>query len=118
MNINFKDLKGKAKDMIHSAATGAGDILISAGEWTKEHPEAATILAGGVSIAVKEGRRINKANRAREEEKRRRRTIYDHSVNTWYDLKRDLTNEDRSRISERKRNGEPLDVILKSMRLI
>lgn len=114
MKFDFKYVKDMAKDTFRKGASAVGDGLIAAGEWTKEHPEAAAIGATALSVGLKEVHRIKKSS----DEARKDKSIYDHSLNTRWDTKRKLTNRDRTEIAARRREGEPLDKILKDMGLI
>lgn len=93
------------------------------GEWAKEHKKevaaitTAVVIAGVKIIGTKMYRKLNPTN-AQIERDRIDHTYYDPSSGLHWDLKRRLTNLERSRVDEARRNGTPVYDILKAMKVL
>nr|DAF76581.1 MAG TPA: hypothetical protein [Caudoviricetes sp.] len=93
------------------------------GEWAKEHKKEVSIITtiaavtGIKIIGTKMYRKLNPTN-AQIERDRIDHTYYDPSSGLHWDLKRRLTNLERSRVDEARRNGTPVYDILKAMKVL
>lgn len=76
---------------------------------------AALGIAGSINKGIN---RIERRNVVRREENLKNRYIYDRSLGFYYKCKRDLRPNELLEIDARKRKGEPLGSILRSMNLI
>ena len=76
-------------------------------------------LAAAVSLETsKLIRECMRHHRTNKEIKYKERTIYDHSLGRYVELKRKLTPEQALTIEERRANGEKLHMILNDMNLL
>lgn len=74
---------------------------------------APVVLGAGTTVA----KTIDQNRRIKEEKNLKERFIYDRSLGTYYELRRQPKQSEYLEISRRKSNGEPLGKILKDMRL-
>lgn len=101
----------------------AKEAFRKTGEWAKEHKKevaaitTAVVIAGVKIIGTKMYRKLNPTN-AQIERDRIDHTYYDPSSGLHWDLKRRLTNLERSRVDEARRNGTPVYDILKAMKVL
>lgn len=101
----------------------AKEAFRKTGEWAKEHKKEVSIItmiatATGIKIiGTKMYRTLNPTN-AQIERDRIDHTYYDPSSGLHWDLKRRLTNLERSRVDEARRNGTPVYDILKAMKVL
>lgn len=77
----------------------------------------AVAIAGVKIVGTKMYRKLNPTN-AQIERDRIDHTYYDPSSGLHWDLKRRLTNLERSRVDEARRNGTPVYDILKAMKVL
>lgn len=77
----------------------------------------AVVIAGIKIIGTKMYRKLNPTNTQIERD-RIDHTYYDPSSGLHWDLKRRLTNLERSRVDEARRNGTPVYDILKAMKVL
>lgn len=91
-------------------------------EWVKENPQAAAILAGGVTavagVAKKGIRAIDKHASLRQEKSNKERYVYDHSLNMYLKTKRPLNRKDVERINAQRKTGKKLSEILEELDLL
>lgn len=101
----------------------AKEAFRKTGEWAKEHKKEVSIITtiaavtGIKIIGTKMYRKLNPTN-AQIERDRIDHTYYDPSSGLHWDLKRRLTNLERSRVDEARRNGTPVYDILKAMKVL
>lgn len=92
-------------------------------EWAKNHKKevafiTTTVAVTGIRIiGTKVYRKLNPTNTQIERD-RIDHTYYDPSSGLHWDLKRRLTNLERSRVDEAIRNGTPVYDILKAMKVL
>ena len=114
---NGKEVKPTLKEMLTDtlkAAKVKGKELVS---WAKEHKEE---IATASTIAAAAYGFIKKKQPTQYERERNRidHTYYDPSSGMHWQLTRPMTNQERGRIQQRKKNGEDMYYILFSMGLI
>ena len=115
----FDKIKNWVGDKFTEAKTRIGIGLWKAKEWAEEHPEqAATITATLIGATGVTMRRMNRDVRERREERQQARKIYDHSLGSFWYLKRVPTPTEKIRIERLRRRGLPYGDILRSMNLI
>jgi len=111
--IDFKKLKrAKRRATIR-------ENLKSLGQWACENKEisipSGVALIGGASKLASSMMRKHAVNKEIDFKKR---TIYDHSLGRYVELKKPLTSEQSLTIEQRRKNGESLHVILNDMNLL
>lgn len=104
--------KEKAKKFLSQAKEKVSDVV----DWGIENPKeafaAATGLAGAVFGLTK---MLPKKTATQKERERIDTTYYDPSTGLHWELTRKLTNAERARLAESKRNGIPVERILSQM---
>ena len=104
--------KEKAKKLLSQAKEKATEIV----DWGVENPKeafaAATGLAGAIFGVAK---MLPKKTETQKERERIDTTYYDPSTGLHWELTRKLTNAERARLAESKRNGIPVERILSQM---
>ena len=104
--------KEKAKKLLSQAKEKAGEIV----DWGVENPKeafaAATGLAGAVFGLTK---MLPKKTTTQKERERIDTTYYDPSTGLHWALTRKLTNAERARLAEAKRQGVPVERVLSQM---
>lgn len=102
----------KAKKFLSQAKEKVSDVV----DWGIENPKeafaAATGLAGAVFGLTK---MLPKKTATQKERERIDTTYYDPSTGLHWELTRKLTNAERARLAESKRNGIPVERILSQM---
>lgn len=95
------------------------DTKVKVKEFWEENRDYIVVLApviiGAGSAAVKA---IERDQRIKEEKDLKERYIYDRSLGTYYEMRRQPKQSEYAEISRRKSNGESLGEILKDMRLM
>ena len=87
-------------------------------EYVEQHPIGTIIVTTmGVKLLTMGINGIVKVAGARAEAKQLN-TMYDHSLNTRWQLKRPLTNEENVQLEMRRANGERIGDILDSMKVL
>ena len=90
--------------------------------WVKENPQTAltalVATAGVVKGVTRMSSRALTAYATNKEIKFKERTIYDHSLGRYVELKHKLTPTEALTIEERRANGEKLHMILNDMNLL
>ena len=105
--IDCRTWKQKLKDGFRNAV-----------EFVEEHPIGTIIVASmGVKVLTMGINGMIKVVGARAEAKQLN-TMYDHSLNTRWQLKRPLTNEENVILEQRKAAGEKTGDILESMKVL
>lgn len=104
--------KEKAKKFLSQAKEKATEIV----DWGVENPKeafaAATGLAGAVFGLTK---MLPKKTATQKERERIDTTYYDPSTGLHWELTRKLTNSERARLAEAKRQGVPVERVLSQM---
>ena len=75
------------------------------------------IVFGTITWGIKIAKML-KGSAADRHEDRMDKTYYDPSTGLHWDLKRDMNNSERIELSQRKRNGEFVEDILRDMRIL
>lgn len=90
--------------------------------WIRNNPESFVAILGAsiplVSAIDKMFYRNYRKYENRKESRKEDRYIYDRSTGLHYYTRRRMSPNDKLEIERRKRNGEPMGLILRSMRLI
>lgn len=94
-------------------------------DWVTSHQEGIGIALGGLMVVaglvrpmiVTIRRNANMAQ-AKAEAQSKRLRVYDRSMNHWWYLRRELTNEEWSKVNEQKASGERLGDILQKMKVL
>lgn len=91
-------------------------------QWAITHKdEAAAIATTGVAALtaiLKTAKYVDRKLDQRQNQKLHDLEMYDHSLGLYHHLKHKLRPDEIQEISKRRRNGEPLAVILHDMRLV
>lgn len=116
-----RTLKEKIRDKFSEVKTALKNKAGEAVRWVADHGE--TILkVTPILLAIATGTvkfiKAVRGSAADRHEDRMRKCYYDPSSGFHWDLKRNLTNEERIEISRRKREGEFTEDILTSMRVL
>lgn len=116
-----RSFKEKLRDKLSEMKVGLKNKAGEAWRWILDHAE--TILKiTPVLLAIATGTvkfiRTVRGSAADRHEDRMKKCYYDPSSGFHWDLKRNLTNEERIEISRRKREGEFTEDILESMRVL
>lgn len=115
----FDKLKIWVEDKITAAKARVDIGLWKAKEWVKDHPEQTAMIAttaiGATGVIIK---RMDRNARERREEKQQARKIYDHSLGSFWYLKRVPSPAEKIQIERRRKQGEPYGDILRSMDLV
>ena len=103
------------------AARKVKEKAVGAFYWGVDHRvEIAAVTSGVIALvgATSTVVRCVKPSAVTLHDRRVVRTYYDPSTGMHWDLRRKSTNADRIQLMERRRNGERIEDILKSLRLI
>lgn len=85
----------------------------------KDHPTEALALGTTlIGSAVGLARRADRKKDLREQQRLREEYIYDRSLGSYWKTRRKLSNSEKLEIERRRRQGESLGEILRSMRLL
>lgn len=114
-------LKDKVTRLWGNAKCWCSNRLGEAKRWAEDHwmdllkaiPYVLSAVAGGIKIA-----KMLKGSAADRHEDRMNKVYYDPSTGLHWDLKRNMTNAERSELMSRKRGGEFTEDILKDMRIL
>lgn len=88
-------------------------------DFTTEHWREILVGICGVAAAGEAvGNGLNRLARHRENKMKHQNYCYDRSLGHYWELRRDPSNAEWTEINTRKKNGESLFDILKSMRLL
>lgn len=101
MKAKVEELKNKVKDFV------------------AEHPtESLAFVATAIGATVTHVRRLDRKKDLREQQRLREEYIYDRSLGSYWKTRRKLSNAEKLEIERRRRSGESLGEILRSMRLL
>ena len=115
----FDKIKNWVEDKTAEVKVRISTGLWKASEWIHDHPEqAATITATLIGATGVTLRRMNRDARERREERQQAKKIYDHSLGSFWYLKRVPTPTEKIRIERLRRRGLPYGDILRSMNLV
>ena len=115
--VNIDDFKKEAK--IRKLKAKVEEIKNKAVDFVADHPTEALALATTlVGSVVGLARRADRKKDLREQQRLREEYIYDRSIGDYYHTRRKLTNAEKLEIDRRRRQGESLGEILRSMRLL
>lgn len=110
--FKLEEKKRKAKEKISNAFN-------TVKEWTSEHPtETVALITGVLSAGVGLAKRHDRRKSMQEVKDLKDLYIYDRSFGGYLKTRRPRTANENAEIARRKRNGEPLDLILRDMRLL
>ena len=105
--VDYRTFGQKVKDGFHNVV-----------EYVEQHPIGTIIVASmSVKLLTMGINGVVKVAGARAEAKQLN-TMYDHSLNTRWQLKRPLTNEENVILEQRRANGEKMGDILDSMKVL
>lgn len=126
MNVTVIDKDGKEvksfKDTLKEYAKKAWDgikaAVKAASDWCRKHRGEAIMLASILFTLLKRTMKTAAIRNAEKERNRIDTTYYDPSTGLHWQLRRKPTNRERMIFSERKRQGEPAEVILTDLGLL
>lgn len=115
---SFKD---KMKGVWSKTKTWASNRANEAMRWTEDHwhdiLKATPIVLSTVAAGIKVAKMI-KGSAAEQHEARMSKCYYDPSTGLHWQLKRDMTNDERIELVQRKREGEYTEDILQDMKIL
>lgn len=104
--------KEKAKKLLSQAKEKVSDVV----DWSVENPKEAFAAATGIAGAVFGlTKMLPKKTVTQKERERIDTTYYDPSTGLHWELTRKLTNAERARLAEAKRQGVPVERVLSAM---
>lgn len=116
-----RTFKEKVKDKISELKVSIKNKLGEVGRWCLDHINVICVIvptviatATGIVKLVK----MIRGSAAERHEARMENCYYDPSTGLHWDLKRNMTNSERSEFMSRKRAGEFTEDILKDMRIL
>lgn len=115
----FDKIKNWVEDKFTEARARVSTGLWEASEWVHDHPEQAatiTAIAFGATGVILE--RMDRGARERREKKLQARKIYDHSLGSFWYLKRVPTTTEKIKIERLRKQGMSYGDILESMGLV
>lgn len=119
---NWETIKNDAKQKYHEVKRDIKYNTRCTIDWIKNNPEAAVAISTFGIAAIKGTMKIvDKIDAKAKVDKLqdlKDRYIYDRSLGTYLEMNRIPKANEYIEIEHRKRNGEPLTAILRSMRLI
>lgn len=116
--MTFEEFKAKAKDKYYKVKADIQQKTTNALYWMERNPELAIVLIPLGAGVIKTGIGAIKSVNNRKTEELKDQYIYDRSLGTYIRLNRRPTTDEYLEIEARRRNGEPLTIVLRSMRLI
>lgn len=115
--VDINEFKREAK--IRKIKAKVEEIKNKAVDLITEHPTEALALATTlIGSAVGLARRADRKKDLREQQRLREEYIYDRSLGSYWKTRRKLSNSEKLEIERRRRQGESLGEILRSMRLL
>ena len=110
--FKLEEKKRKTKEKISNAFNTAKG-------WAMDHPtEMVALVTGVLSAGVGLAKRHDRKKNMQEVKDLKELYIYDRSFGGYLKTRRPRTANENAEIARRKRNGEPLDLILRDMRLL
>lgn len=107
----LKDFAKKCWETVKNAARAFG-------EWCKDHRAEAIALFSVLFTLLKKTMKTAAIRNAEKERERIDTTYYDPSTGLHWQLRRKPTNRERAIFAERKRQGEPAELILDDLGLL
>lgn len=115
--VDINEFKREAK--IRKLKAKVEEIKNKAVDFVTDHPTEALALATTlIGSAVGLARRADRKKDLREQQRLREEYIYDRSLGSYWKTRRKLSNSEKLEIERRRRAGESLGEILRSMRLL
>lgn len=115
--VDIDDFKREAK--IRKIKAKVEEIKNKAVDFVTDHPTESLALATTlIGSAVGLARRADRKKDIREQQRLREEYIYDRSLGSYWKTRRKLSNSEKLEIERRRRQGESLGEILRSMRLL
>lgn len=118
INVDFRTKEQKRAERKQKVKEG----LRATCDWIRENRDVIILVTPAIITVVggatKVGSKMLANHRVNKEIDFKRRTIYDHSLGRYIELKRPLTSDQALVIEQRRADGEKLHVILDSMGLI
>lgn len=115
--VDINEFKREAK--IRKIKAKFEEIKNKAVDFVTDHPTEALALATTlIGSAVGLARRADRKKDLREQQRLREEYIYDRSLGSYWKTRRKLSNSEKLEIERRRRQGESLGEILRSMRLL
>lgn len=113
IDITWQLKKAKARNMIHQAWESTKDFVKQNREWVLGVgvPLAVTAVSWTVKTAVRQSH-INETQRLKDN------YIYDNRHGIYFETKRRMTNQERLEYSRRRDEGESVEQILRSMKIL
>ena len=119
---NWEEMKQSFENKKYQMEVKAKRVIQNTAEFVVKNKEAIAVTVPAVLGTIKVvDKTVNKIERKREIKAMQNlhdRMIYDRSLGMYWECKHNLSPNKRLEIEARKRNGEPMGQILKSMRLI
>jgi len=119
---DFKEIKDEVANDLRVARWKVTNGIKNGVSWVVQNPEAAAIIIPlGFATVKGVGKTVDRAERKRmlkKEEELKDLYIYDRSIGTYLKMNRKPKQSEYIEIENRKRSGESLTQILRSMRLI
>lgn len=121
-NSKFENFVEKGRKTVSEFGYEVKDKGSKVWEWSVEHPQEAITLAVGI-VTVTTGllnatKSLVVTRRMKIENDRQDMRFWDPHTRMHFDLKRKLTNKDRSRILDMQQSGMRIDEILRVLNLI
>lgn len=121
VDVNKESWKDKIKNAWSKFKTWCHNRAEDVKRWTEDHwydvlkaiPLLLSATAGGIKVY-----KMLKGSAADRHEDRMSKTYYDPSTGLHWDLRRNMTNDERIELMQRKREGEFTEEILKDMRIL
>ena len=115
--VDINEFKREAK--IRKIKAKVEEIKNKAVDFVADHPTEALALGTTlIGSAVGLARRADRKKDLREQQRLREEYIYDRSLGSYWKTRRKLSNSEKLEIERRRRQGESLGEILRSMRLL
>lgn len=115
--VDINEFKREAK--IRKIKAKVEEIKNKAVDFVTDHPTESLALATTlIGSAVGLARRADRKKDLREQQRLKEEYIYDRSLGSYWKTRRKLTNAEKLEIDRRRRAGESLGEILRSMRLL
>lgn len=115
--VDIRDFK--REERIRKFKAKVNETADKVKDFVADHPaESLALLTTAIGSAVGLARRADRKRDIREQQRLREEYIYDRSIGDYWHTRRKLTNAEKLEIERRRRAGESLGDILKSMRLL
>lgn len=115
--VDIEDFKKEAR--IRKLKAKVEEMKDKVKDFVMDHPTEALALATTlIGSAVGLARRADRKKDLREQQRLREEYIYDRSLGSYWKTRRKLSNSEKLEIERRRRQGESLGEILRSMRLL